>query len=123
CGNQSTWLQRITWINDTTVPMFTGCPNGSIDLLCNPARPSCATVGALGITASDTCSGNITLVCTADDVVTNGCHLSQVFTLKATDGCNNSATCVVTYVWTEDTALPVFTGCPSSIIDLHCNPT
>src|SRR5258706_7589646 len=65
-------------------------------------------------------------VCTAADVVTNGCQLGQTFTLKATDGCNNSATCLVKYTWTEDTTPPTFTPQPFAVcgatIQLGCNP-
>src|SRR5439155_1135946 len=103
----------------------TGWPTGPLDLVCNPTRPTCATATA-GITASDTCSGNITPVCSAGPVVTNGCQMSQSFTLTATDGCNNSATCQVNYTWTEDKVPPVFTPQPFSVcgatIQLGCNP-
>jgi len=118
CLNSSTCLVTYVWTEDTTLPQFTGCPTSTIDLGCNPARPSCATA-ATGITASDSCSGNIIPVCTAGVVGTNGCHLSQAFTLKATDGCGNVGTCVVSYIWTEDTTPPVFDTPPFAV----CNQT
>ena len=52
--------------------------------------------------------------------------MSQSFTLKATDGCNNTATCQVNYTWTEDKVPPVFTPQPFAVcgatIQLGCNP-
>src|SRR5204862_2578862 len=79
-----------TWTADTAGPSFAGCPSSSINLGCNPTRPTCTNVAALGITASDTCSGTIIPVCTPGPVQTNGCHLSQIFTVSATDACLNS---------------------------------
>src|SRR5437870_5492277 len=108
---------------DMTGPMFTGCPSGPIDLHCNPTPPTCADALAL-VTASDTCSGSITPTCSPGTVQNVGaCGKKQTFTLTATDACGNSSTCPVTYTWTVDMTGPMFTGCPSGPIDLHCNPT
>jgi len=55
-------------------------------------------------------------------VTATGCQRSQSFTLTATDLCGNHSECVVTYTWKVDTTAPVFTGCPTASINLHCNP-
>src|SRR5690606_38654850 len=71
----------------------------------------------------------------------------QIWTVTATDGCNNTSTCTVTYTWKSDTENligivtnnagkgtvtytrksetqnPQFTSCPGAPIDLGCNPT
>jgi len=86
---------------------------------CN-AAPTCADALAL-VTASDECSGSITPSCNPGPVIPNGCLRTQSFTLTATDLCNNSSQCVVTYSWTEDHNPPVFTGCPTATITLPCN--
>src|SRR5439155_22348469 len=65
----------------------------------------------------------ITPTCSAGTMVSAGSKRSLTFTLTATDGCNNAATCPVTYTWTEDTTAPTISGCPSGPIDLKCNPT
>src|SRR5206468_2320218 len=122
CNNSSTASRTVTWTVDTTKPVLSGCPIATINLGCNPTPPTCATVSALGITASDICSGSITPVCTPDAVQNVGtCGKSQTFTLTATDACNNSSICTVTYAWTEDHDAPVITSVPSPIA-YGCNP-
>src|SRR6185436_16969526 len=50
CGNPADpCVVTYTWTVDTTAPTFTGCPASSINLGCNPTRPTCATVAGLGI--------------------------------------------------------------------------
>lgn len=85
---------------DTTPPQFTGCPTGPIDLGCDPASlPDCASALAR-VTADDACSGLLIPTCSAGAVQVSGNQRSQTFTLDATDACNNTATCAVTYTWT-----------------------
>ena len=124
CTGLEQCQQTIT-INDTTAPVFTGCPTGPIPLSCN-AAPSCADALALGITATDNCDGPITLTtanCSGGAVVPDvGCQVSQTFTLTATDSCGNSANCLVTYTWKIDVTKPVIHDCPGAAFALGCNP-
>lgn len=108
---------------DPDPPVITGCPTEIIDLNCNPATlPDCDDVLALGITASDECSGPITPVCEAGQVIEDNCMMTQTFTLTATDDNGNSSYCDVTYTWVVDTEAPVFSSCPAGIVDLGCTP-
>jgi hypothetical protein len=50
------------------------------------------------------------------------CAKQQVWTVTAATDCGPDATCEVTYVWTDDTAAPVFGACPAAAIDLGLNP-
>jgi uncharacterized repeat protein (TIGR01451 family) len=105
---------------ETTAPVISGCPTAEVDLGCNPTLPTCETVAALKITATDACFGSIAPVCTTGSVVENGCTRTQKFTLTFTDGCGNSSKCEVNYKWTADSVKPVVTGKTS--IALGCNP-
>jgi len=105
CDNSSDpCLVTYTWTQDTTPPVLTGCPVGSIALGCNPtALPSCADAKAL-VTATDDC-GPAIKDCLEGSAVSNGCLHSQSFIITATDGCGNvSDPCVVTYTWSQSTA-------------------
>ena len=53
-------------------------------------------------------------------VTTNGCVVTQIFTIMATDGCGNTATAYVTNTWTADTT-PVLSGVPAGT-NYGCNP-
>lgn len=74
------------------------------------------------VTATDNCGGTINWDCDAGEVTENGCYRSQIFTLTASDVCDNSAQCQVTYNWKEDHNAPTFRDCPESAIELGCNP-
>src|SRR5262249_25587599 len=60
CGNHSSCVVSYTWKVDKDAPVITGCPNGPIDLGCNPAddKHTCATALAL-VSANDICDGAI----------------------------------------------------------------
>ncbi|MGE5424860.1 MAG: T9SS type A sorting domain-containing protein [Syntrophothermus sp.] len=121
CTNSSTCEVVYNWTEDVVGPVFTGCPADPIALGCNPTLPTCTDALAL-VTASDLCSGAVTPTCSAGDIITTGCSMSQTFTLTATDACTNSSTCEVTYIWTDNPNPPTITGCPLEAIDLGCNP-
>ena len=118
CGNTAACVRSYTWTIDAsgTPPTFNNCSPGNTDLGCNPtAIPDCDR----GVTATDTC-GPATVVCTSSDSGT-GCNHARTLTYVATDPCGNSATCLRTYTWIEDTTAPVITLAPPSA--LGCNPT
>ena len=121
CDNTATCVQTIT-VGDTTDPVFTGCPTQDINLGCTTTPPTCDTALAYGVTANDNCDGTITPTCQAGTVTGTECSRSQTFTLTATDSCNNSDTCAVTYTWKVDTTAAVISTTDTSG-NLGCNPT
>src|SRR5262249_5004872 len=94
----------------------------TLTLGCNPTADQINA--ALGTaTATDKC-GPVTPTPSDGTVTSNGCSRSQTRTWTATDACSNAATPVSrTVTWTEDTTGPTFSGCPTSPINLGCNPT
>lgn len=119
CGDTALTNAIFTWTADTLPPTLTGVPAGT-NLGCNPTNiPTVAGLQA-AVTANDTCSPatvTVTAACT-----TNSCVVTQIFTIVATNACNNMATAYVTNTWTLDTAAPVLNGVPAST-NLGCNPT
>jgi hypothetical protein len=117
CGNSSTCVQHITFV-DTTAPTITSVPTGS-NLGCNPATlPTDASVKAL-VTATDNCGTPTVTVAHAD--VTTGCTVTRTFTVTAADACGNATTPqAVVYTWTADTTTPVVAVPTGS--NLGCNP-
>jgi hypothetical protein len=119
CGNAATASVTNTWTTDTAAPVLSGVPAGK-NLGCNPTNaPTAASVQAL-VTATDTCSP-ATVKVTAT-VSTNGCAVTQIISIIATNACGNIATANVTNTWTADTAAPVLSGVPAGK-SLGCNPT
>jgi len=91
-------------------------PAGS-DLGCNPTvLPTDATVAAQ-VSASDTCSVVATNVTHLD--TSNGCTITRIFAVTATDGCNNMASTTVVYTWKADLIAPVLSGCPANASYQH----
>jgi hypothetical protein len=121
CGLQSLpFVQTITWIIDTTAPIFTGTYS-NVALGCNPTAAAITT--ALGIaTATEGCS--TAAIASADGaVIISGCSRSQTRTFTATDGCGNIATPVTrTVTWTEDVTFPSITA-TGTTTNLGCNPS
>ena len=106
-----------SWTADTALPVLVGVPAGS-NYGCNPSSVP-GTIS--GVTATDTCSPAPVSV-TGGAPVTNGCAVTQIFTITAVDGCGNTATAYVTNSWTADTALPVLVGVPAGS-NYGCNPS
>ena len=98
-----------TWTFDTQAPVLT-VPATGLALGCNPQTlPTVASVIAAS-SVLDNCSATLTAV--AGDI-TGTCEKSQTFTVTATDNCGGLTDVeTVTYTWTVDTELPIFTGCP-----------
>jgi hypothetical protein len=70
---------------------------------CNPASvPS--TIA--GLSASSAC-GPTPSISQTNVITTNGCAVTQLFTIVATDNCGNTATAYVTNTWTANTTAPV----------------
>ncbi len=116
CGNSSTCVQTITFV-DTTPPVIT-CP-ASVQLQCGASTNTSSTGSA---TATDNCGGAVTITYsdspTAADC-TGKAGIARIW--KATDACGNSATCTqsITFV---DTTAPILTSVPTGA-SLGCNPT
>jgi len=93
CGNKTTCVRNLTWIEDLTDPMIS-CPADST-VTCGgwyigpPTFPDCAT----GVTASDNC-GSAEILCSFPDIdlVSAGVHV-RTCTCTATDGCLNTSQC------------------------------
>ncbi|MBK7761984.1 MAG: hypothetical protein IPI46_01255 [Bacteroidetes bacterium] len=96
-----------------TPPTFTACPSTSISLGCNPAAITEAQAIASAGATTDNCTAPLTVAASGGSVSSNGCGRSQTWTVTATDQCNNTATCSVTYTWTEDLTAPVIASVPT----------
>ena len=118
CGNTASTNVVYSWTANTTAPVIHGAPTGGY-LGCNPANiPTCSSV-TNGMSASAAC-GSASLSASSI-LTTNGCFLTNTFTIKATDGCGNTASTSVVYSWTANTTAPVIRGTPTNSY-LGCNP-
>jgi PKD repeat protein len=124
CGQSDSCFVEFRWKEDHEPPYFNSCPSAAIQLPCNTIRPTLAD--ALGVVgpAADNCPG-VVAVTSSGGAATNtgGCNWTATFSVIATDSCNNTATCFVTYNWKEDTVKPQFGHCPGAPILLPCNTT
>src|SRR5204862_1769942 len=84
---------------DLTVPVVS-------NLGCNPTPPTDNDVAAL-VRATDTCSAVTTNVTHVD--TTNGCIITRIYTVTATDACTNTVSGKVTNTWTFDHTAPDLT--------------
>jgi hypothetical protein len=91
CGNASTCVQMVT-VQDTTVPVFTSCPQDTI-LNCVNADTTTASLGFPA--ATDNCGGNVSIVY-SDQVTSFTCAGDFTFTrtFTATDACGLTSTCI-----------------------------
>ena len=100
CGNSATAFVTNTWTVNTTFPVLGGVP-ASRNLGCNPTNvPTLASVQAAVFSTNDTCSP-ATVIVTGGVPATNGCGVTQVFVIVATNACRNTATAYVTNTWTQ----------------------
>jgi hypothetical protein len=116
CGNFSTCVQQITFV-DTTAPVIT-CPADK-QLQCGDSTAPSNTGTATA--ASDNCGGPVTITYTDAATPANCTSKAGIDrTWKATDGCGNFSTCVqkITFV---DTTPPIVTVPAGG--DLGCSPT
>jgi SprB repeat/Secretion system C-terminal sorting domain len=89
---------------DNTPPTLTQSNLGLLDG-CNPALP-------IAITATDNCSGDVTITQVTAWTASNttNCIVTYTRTCVATDGCGNAATLTQTVQRKEDVTAPVFTN-------------
>jgi len=100
CGNTATAYVTNTWTANATASVLGGVPAGK-NLGCNPTSvPTLASVQAAVFSTNDTCSP-ATVIVSGGVPVTNGCGVTQVFAIIATNACGNTATAYVTNTWTE----------------------
>ncbi|MEX6686540.1 hypothetical protein QTN47_03490 [Danxiaibacter flavus] len=104
CGNFSTCVQHITFI-DTTAPSIT-CPA--------PVTVECAgdvpTPDPKSVTTSDNCSGSVTVEFVKDEA-SGSCPKIITRTYKATDACGNTNTCTQT-ITVKDVTPPTIACVP-----------
>ncbi|MBK6929520.1 MAG: hypothetical protein IPH12_01150 [Saprospirales bacterium] len=124
CGNDSSCQQTIT-VDDNTLPSIS-CPD-NITVECEDEVPACpasfAAFDALpGASASDNCDDNLTYACTTGLLTGGACGGTITREHKVTDDCGNTKTCNQT-ITVDDNTNPYFSACPTSVINLGCNPT
>jgi len=114
CGNTNTFVQTISWTEDTNAPAVTVPPGR--DLGCNPKNtPTDSDIAAL-VSATDNCSVTSTNISHVDSQ--NGCQNTRTFTVTATDGCGNTSQAkTLIYTWTVDTTPPVIV-CPGNVTNI-----
>ena len=121
CGNTANCTITFNWKEDRIPPVFAHCPVRPITRPCNAPRPTTTDAIMAAGPVIDNCYVDFLQVTDGGVITTTGCWLTQTFTLTATDGCGNVATCRVTYRWKEDNIAPVFAHCPQGPIELPCN--
>src|SRR5262249_24419542 len=109
CTNVFTCVQKISVV-DTNPPSITCPSNFSVECVKDvPACPgSLAAFLALGGTASDTCSTNLTYTCSDAPLLGGICGGTIQRTHTVTDACTNSASCIQ-IITVHDTTAPVIT--------------
>jgi uncharacterized repeat protein (TIGR01451 family) len=114
CGNTAMAYVTNTWTANTTAPVLSGVPAGT-NFGCNPPAnvPTLASVAAAVSSTNDTCSP-ATVHVTGGVPGTNGCEVTQIFTIIATNACGNTATAYVTNTWNTGTG-PVV-ECPPNVV-------
>lgn len=94
-GNTATCTQIIT-VNDQTAPVVT-CPS---NITATTAPSSCTAVVNFNVTATDNCSGTVTVVSTPASGSAFPVGVTTV-TSTATDACGNTSTCTFTVTVTD----------------------
>jgi post-segregation antitoxin (ccd killing protein) len=72
--------------------------------------------------ATDNCTGTVSITSTAGSITTSGCNRSQTMTWNAVDACNNSSSTSRTVSWIEDNTPPVI-AIAGHVPNAGCNPT
>ncbi len=114
CGH-ATIVSRDIIVNDTTKPTFDNCPE-SLTIECSDEIPAVAT----GITATDNCAGDVTVVYLGETSEGNACDSTLTRVWQATDACGNFERCVQT-INILDTTAPVLNGTPAGEITVECD--
>jgi hypothetical protein len=113
-GVCSSCMGSITCSTNCAPPIILGVPVGT-NLGCNPTNvPTVASVQA-EVSVSTTNNPYIpaTVNVTGGVPSTNGCAVTQIFTVTATNGCGLTTTVYVTNTWTANTTPPVISGVPA----------
>jgi uncharacterized repeat protein (TIGR01451 family) len=109
CGNSATCVQTIT-VNDQTPPSIT-CPI-NVTVSCASEVPAPNT---MSVTASDNCNSGVNVTHVGDVITNQTCanRYTITRTYRATDACNNSATCSQ-IILVNDITPPSIT-CPANV--------
>jgi hypothetical protein len=115
-GNQAFCSFKVVVIEDSAGPRIV-CPQSNIVVW---ACSASGTVVDYGVTATDDCDTNVTIMCNppAGTVLLPGMH---TVTCVATDDCEKRDQCQFVVDVREDTGPPVI-NCPSNIVVWTCNP-
>ena len=112
CANQTTSFTQTITVKDTVPPTLTGVPANTVLPGCNGATNLPGDAAISNDVKAAAC-GPVAISVTHLDA-TNGCGGTRVFTIKATDGCNNTTSTNVTYSWTVYSFGPTV-NCPSNV--------
>jgi hypothetical protein len=113
CGNSATSTTTVSRTYDVTAP--------SIDAPANFALQGCnANWPELTANWTDNCSQGGVVVGVADDVTTNGCTQSRVYTFSVTDACGNNNSATTTVTRTYDVTAPSINA-PADFVLEVCN--
>ncbi len=109
CGNSTTHIQTISAV-DNVAPVFDSFP-AQVEL-------ACGGIDDITVTATDNCSGEVTISFVDSQVSGTGCGVRQR-TYTATDACGNTAVAEQTIIIGDQVA-PEFTSFPTDA-DVSCD--
>ena len=109
CGDSLDIVQTFTII-DTTTPLFVSFPADATFTCSSQVPPADNSY----VTASDNCSGSVTVSHDGDVITAGSCanHYTVTRTYHITDSCGNS-TSRIQHITVDDESAPVITGFPS----------
>ena len=121
-GVCSSCMGSISCSTNCTPPVITGVPVGT-NLGCNPTNvPTVASVQAeVSVSSANNTYSPAAVNVTGGVPSTNGCAVTQIFTIIATNACGLTTTAYVTNTWTANTTPPVINGVPAGK-NYGCNP-
>ncbi len=123
CGLQSTTTQTIN-VDDNTAPAITGslstlneegCVAGDV----SAAHTTVAQLEAAGLSISDACTADGSLIVSSGDNVTGTCPVVIIRTYTITDACGNASTATQT-INVDDNTAPAITGSLSTLNEEGC---
>ena len=118
CGNTGTCEQMIN-IDDSTAPSITGTITTTTVEGCGAGDATAAVIDvagleALGLTISDACTMDGSLVVTSSDASAGTCPIVVTRTYSVTDACSNTTTATQIINVDDETAPTI--ACPSDVI-------
>jgi hypothetical protein len=102
CGREISYTQTIH-IFDNDPPVFADCPEEPVDLGCiiEEERPTVEMAIAYAGEATDNCT-DVTFSAVPGEIIPGeNCTFTQTWVVIATDECENTAECEVTFMWIE----------------------